>query len=57
MAHQKNNAGRYRHRNASYLMLAHVSNLLQFYFVVSVCMGGHGHDGRSRLAPLGNELV
>ena len=39
-------------------MLAHVSNLLQFYFVVSVCMGlGHGHDGRSRLAPLGNELV
>ena len=25
--------------SASYLMLAHVSNLLQFYFVVSVCMG------------------
>jgi MFS family permease len=25
--------------SASYLMLAYVSNLLQFYFVVSVCMG------------------
>ena len=25
--------------STSYLMLAHVSNLLQFYFVVSVCMG------------------
>ena len=25
--------------SVSYLMLAYVSNLLQFYFVVSVCMG------------------
>ena len=25
--------------SASYLMLAYVSNLVQFYFVVSVCMG------------------
>jgi hypothetical protein len=44
--------------SASYLMLAHVSNLLQFYFVVSVCMGlGMATMGGPGLAPLGDELV
>ena len=55
---EKNNARRYRHRNR---LVPDAGPCLQpaAILLCGQCLHGlgHGHDGRSRLAPLGNELV
>ena len=54
---QKGHSLRRHHRVASYLMLAYISNLVQFYFVVSVCMGLGMATRAGSVASLSDKLV